>query len=758
MALTQPTSQSTRPRALQSVMTALGGIAAFIVPVLLLCFVVFGAWALAASAEQAESAAEAAETQKTTAEAHSQATVTAACALAARQLTRGETDAANELLSAAGMTADNYASLPGADAQCISTWLLTAPEPAASPSGWEAFGKAWDGFVKATFTPVTAALTFVVACWLALFVLARLLVEVPGVRKLTSDRRSRAAAARLGWPLLAAVPVAAVVAGAAFSGVPRFVVWALLTVLAGVAVVAVGTWLATLRVLRIDVTTDGAEGEGKFVSTALVTAQLRDLSSASGAIDLPTGPLVKDLADSLKDFSSVAWVAAVQKIVLFLIGVTPWVATAVVRSGTGATVSVVRNRATVSTKRVWTSGPGLEPLATPPDGRAGAADFLSVMIAAEILFALREGYRAEFDPGLAGATNARSVGLQYIAITWYTATLDTSAATTLLAAATRADPDNQLARYSFAYVQDRRATTPERLIAFGDKLDKWIRERQRAGFGFSDQLLQAMTVARAAAARNLAALAMARRLQGGAVLSNALREDALKALGTARKGLDHLLASGEVDDTDEAAARRLRFGAATLTRAAMVLNRSDAPAPYIADLTGALAGALDEAEERASAATDALDNARTEREAREIELAAEDGPPVPARTVALAAARRAEKTAEKAGRRAHRQAEAVRAIIAAREDDPFRTDATLAYSLATELVCWERQRLIDCPPVSPFMKVSAHVPVLDEFAMEDPELATAEDFGVWKRDRERAARAARAAAAAKAAAASAKGA
>ncbi|CAN5592303.1 hypothetical protein BH10ACT5_BH10ACT5_21620 [soil metagenome] len=48
------------------------------------------------------------------------------------------------------------------------------------------------------------------------------------------------------------------------------------------------------------------------------------------------------------------------------------------------------------------------------------------------------------------------------------------------------------------------------LTRFGRDLDRWIEERKK--LGFDDELLRGMTMARAAAARNLAALAMAERL------------------------------------------------------------------------------------------------------------------------------------------------------------------------------------------------------------------------------------------------------
>lgn len=694
-------------------MTTLRAVAAYAVPVLLLCFVVFGTWVLAAGAsEQTTSSAELSDEEKAASAAQGPATVTVACDLAAKELSRGDREAANELLAAAGMNADNYMTLAGANPECRSVWILTAPEP-TSVTGWESFGKAWDGFIKTTFTPLASAMAFVIGGWLALFVLARLLVEVPGVRDISSDRESRSAAARLGWPLLALVPVGAVIAGAAFTGIPRFAVGALLIVLAVVAVIALAAWLATLRVMRIDAKVGDDDSSGRQVSAELITARLRELAGKSTSIEVPSGPDVEDITSDLKDFSSVGWIAAVQKIILYLAGVTPWIATAVVRSESAATVTVVRNRVAIRTKTVTTGGPGLEPLASPPDKRATSADFLSVLIAAEILMALREGYKSEFDAGLADATDARSVALQYIASTWYTSTLDTGAATKLLSVATRADPYNKLARYSFAYVQNRHETKSGPLIAFGNLLDRWISERTAEGFGFEDELLRAMTMARVAAARNLAAIAMTSQLppRDGRVSeprSARLTAQASRALRRAHGHLASLMWTEEMrlaqpgaesGEADRIKLEELRFAGATLVRARMMLARTDAPPEHVADLAAELAAAHD--------------------------ATADDG-------------ERAAITAIQSG-------------ISSDGGDLFTTYAGLAYSLATELVCWERQRL-DSPDVARALSVAEHVPLYGQFATIDPELATAQDYPEWKKKRERDARAARAAEAARAAA------
>ncbi|WP_251453559.1 hypothetical protein [Microbacterium sp. Marseille-Q6648] len=414
------------------------------------------------------------------------AVVDRACALADARLARADAEGAHALLTAAGITDDN--AEVELDADCLTTWTLAAPTaPASDAKGMpERVGSGWDAFVKTTFTPLAAAAGFVVGGWLALFVLARLLVELPRMRDLTSDRASRRRTAWLGWLLLATTPIAAVLVGANAVALGALAPLMLggIAILAGVTVVALCAWLATVRVLRIEVTAPDADDEGKRVTSALVAARLRQLTEKSGRIDLPAGPTISGLGDALKDFSSNRGVAAVQKIVLFLIGVTPWVATAVVASGTRATVTIARNSSAGWVRAVSTTGDGWEPLAKPPaKSPVAASDFLSVVVATEVLLALAERYPDDFESGLYGATKGRSVGLQFIAIEWFATRLDTSAAETLLATALRIDPRNDLARYSLAYVQHRHATDTDELVAFGETLDRWIAGRAGSAGG-----------------------------------------------------------------------------------------------------------------------------------------------------------------------------------------------------------------------------------------------------------------------------------
>ncbi|WP_251453560.1 hypothetical protein [Microbacterium sp. Marseille-Q6648] len=268
-----------------------------------------------------------------------------------------------------------------------------------------------------------------------------------------------------------------------------------------------------------------------------------------------------------------------------------------------------------------------------------------------------------------------------------------------------------------------------------------------------------MMFARAAAARNLAANVLARRLAGTPPVkrptgvfdaadavarrwdaafadleARADRARAITALDRSRRSLTHLIA--RVDEDDAPVVERLRFGRAVLTRARMIL-RNDEPLPRTEpDVDGALARARVRVEGLRTPAEAEVRRARLAlRDAdRAVTLVAASGATQADRDAALAAragAASALERAESALEAVGDDLEALDVVQGALRDDLYTADAALAYSLTTALVCWERQRM-DAPVVARTLDVSVRVPVIREFAVTDPELATAEDFARWK--------------------------
>ena len=100
---------------------------------------------------------------------------------------------------------------------------------------------------------------------------------------------------------------------------------------------------------------------------------------------------------------------------------------------------------------------------------------------------------------------------------------------------------------------------------------------------------------------------------------------------------------------------------------------------------------------------------------------------------AIAAAEAAESAGdEDTAREELRSASAAKAVRKALENDLFTSDAGLAYSLAAELVCWERQPLLSPSLIERPFAFATRLPIYREFAIDDPELGTAADFARWK--------------------------
>lgn len=643
-----------------------------------------------------------------------------ACRLARTALNDGDAKRAVELLEAINVTDDNVADLESP--RCEATWALasglTAEDPPTQTAS-ETFGKAWDGFVKTVGAPLAGAAAFIIGGWLALFVLARLLVELPAFRALESDQTSHRRIGVLGLVILAIAPIVGVCFGSVSAGLGLgFVLatWFLIGCLGAIGVIALASWLATIRALKIELTP--ATDAGKLLDRSMVAAQLRAFAQASGKIELPNGPYLTGLTDSLKEFSSSVWVGAVQKIVLFLVGVTPWTASIVVYSETEASLTITRNRTTRLIATVSTRDTGLEALASPPsDTTASKVRFLSTLLAAHILMELRSCYREDMDPGLDHATEARGVALQYIATTWYAKGVDTANAQALLRTALRADPFNELARYSLAYVTDRHCTEATGLESFGNQLDTWIDARFLPSGQSNNELLRAMVVTRGAAARNLAAISLSL-----ARTAAQARERANCAIWPFRRGAQ--------EEAAKAAAAATQARAAALSALAAATSRTAHLAKYDSELDGA--------KDRVAAIGINLAQAALTLAAWRLASADEaDGPQFTTISAALkddlatlaATATSATTDPELETVAARRQA--VVFLEDAIRDSTWTASGILAYSLVTALLAWGRASFED-PLIKKLLEIAFKVQLFKEFAPLDPELISNRGFSKWK--------------------------
>ncbi len=291
-------------------------------------------------------------------------------------------------------------------------------------------------------------------------------------RHLVSSRPYRQRIGALGWTLLILSPCLMAGAGVAvrsgwLMGPAVVVLFLALATLSLIASLSLAAWLATLLKLTITV-----ESESTLRQTQIVE-RLRALASgASGSIEIQSASTIENVSTALTALSKADWIAAVQKIVLFLVGISPWQVT-VSANGREAFVTLARNGRTVHAATVQTQGSGLEPLRTPPPPLADD-DILAVFVAAEILLAMRPWYAEDFDRGLNGATKARSVALQHIAIRWYMGTHDATDAVTLLRAAVASDPSNQLAAATWEHARWRGSSDPGELRDYGKWLDRQL--------------------------------------------------------------------------------------------------------------------------------------------------------------------------------------------------------------------------------------------------------------------------------------------
>lgn len=402
-------------------------------------------------------------------------TATAACALANRQLARGdETDALATLTAVGGASAAEAGT-------CAPTWNLVSAlaPPASDETGPEQVGGWWDDFVENFAAPLAAFGLAVLGTLLALFVVSRLFVELPRVRDLASSRASRRTAALAG---IVSILVAAAGGGATAIAVGRGDLsgWWVVVLFAAIALVgllgagALACAIATLRRISITVTPvdDVALGE-----TDVVRA-LRALAVETGPMELQSSPILADVDSALTKLSDNKVVAAAQAVTLFLVGIKPWRADIKVRSDREVTLTLDRNGRNSWMGAVATDAPRLAPLEPLPPGAKHPA-ILAEFIAAHILVRLSRAYPHEMKPGLNGATTAVSVAIQRVVLRWFADPSTASQAIALLAFAIDRDPENALAAATLQRIRYRDSHDVDDLV----RLAMWLNEALIRGEG-----------------------------------------------------------------------------------------------------------------------------------------------------------------------------------------------------------------------------------------------------------------------------------
>ncbi|WP_146617457.1 hypothetical protein [Arthrobacter globiformis] len=355
------------------------------------------------------------------------------------------------------------------------------PAPAAPPQNpAEKAGANWDRFNAEWISPLSKAGLALLGLVAGFLVLGRLLVLLPkiaGARKSPADRALLAltglAFILFGSCLIVLAPEwnANAIEGKSFG---QMAAGALLAFL-GSVVLAV--YLSSRLRLTLDVR--DTKGETSKVDVSQIGALLHELGAdAPRGLEVPEGADVTALADNAMPVSFTNKVlAAVQKLVVSIFGVTPWRVVVSSSNEDSMTVSMARNGASVGAVTIdrnelqladgQSKKPGTDAKATTPTTTNSAAELeLHKMAAAYILVTLAKKHHG-FD-GLCGATDWRSLGLHYVATT--DTTMADERAKRLLGAAVDHDAGNMLAEVALQHALFRESTDKETIKTYADWL------------------------------------------------------------------------------------------------------------------------------------------------------------------------------------------------------------------------------------------------------------------------------------------------
>jgi hypothetical protein len=231
-------------------------------------------------------------------------------------------------------------------------------------------------------------------------------------------------------------------------------------------------WLATRLRMEVRVRNDG---KAKPDDEGLVVALLSELGvQKPQGIEVPRGGDVTALDGALATMPENPVTKLIKSALAVLLGSTPWVAT--VEGGPeGRTLSMSRNGRVVESMTIEKPDAISPPKATGGSEGAPTAETAVVhlsMVAAAILMVLSREHPS-LKPGLAGATDWRSVGLQYIATTALNDDLSSEQRKIVLARAMKHDPDNLAASLAFRHTLDRKAKEAQPLIAYRNWLESF---------------------------------------------------------------------------------------------------------------------------------------------------------------------------------------------------------------------------------------------------------------------------------------------
>jgi hypothetical protein len=264
----------------------------------------------------------------------------------------------------------------------------------------------------------------------------------------------------------------------------------LLAAIAGaVGIFLLSWWLATR--LSVEVRVSASEDTDKPADVGLVVAMLNELGAAPPkGLEVPRGSDVTALEGALLPLPENALAKAVTKLAVALGGATPWQAR-IEGNGTSHSVNVYRNGRIVGAAVIDAGNLGLTSPSPDANTPSQALPDARLRMASAFILATLATEHPSIRKGLVGATDWRSIGLQYVATTVLT---DNTKKQKTLASAVKYDPGNKAAELAYRHTLARKSTDLSDLVEYRDWLKSFeygldnIRKALQSG---NDQLDEA---------------------------------------------------------------------------------------------------------------------------------------------------------------------------------------------------------------------------------------------------------------------------
>lgn len=369
------------------------------------------------------------------------------------------------------------------DERLAAVRAAAQPPPSAPPQNpAEKAGANWERFNAEWIMPLSKAglaLLWLVAGFLVLGRLLVLLPKIAGVRKSPADR-----------VLLALTGLAFILFGSCLIvlapdwNANAIEAKSFVQMLAGGLLALFGSLVLAVYLgsrLRVTLDVRDTKGETSKVDVSQIGALLHELGAdAPRGLEIPEGADVTALADNAMPVSFTNKVlAAVQKLVVSIFGVTPWRVVVSSSNADSITVSMARNGSSVGAVTIDRNELQLADGKSERSGAEGKTETNSAaelelhkMASAYILVTLAKKHYG-FD-GLCGATDWRSLGLHYIATT--DSTMADERQKKLLGAAVDHDAGNMLAEVALQHALFRERTDTETIKAYAD----WLSGKAKA--------------------------------------------------------------------------------------------------------------------------------------------------------------------------------------------------------------------------------------------------------------------------------------